>query len=238
LPPPAAFCLNHRLIFPDEHNPLCFTEEIVSDIFACGEFWALETVKACERSDERSLPTFYFVCWNILCGSEVHGHCQVTLTSRFAEGGVERLAHVQREYAARYEHDFFDDFVELHEALGLTVRRGEALVIPSLTPVKEREVWLLQKAEAPAHLPSDLLSLVRYVLKCLAVSAEAPCPAFNIGVAFPPLRPVPGWEAFPIVVRIVDRGWPMLGVCDWGTMEMYGSRIVATYPFTLATALT
>jgi len=68
----------------------------------------------------------------------------------------------------------------------------------------------------------------------LSETAEAPCPALNIAIAFPPLRPDPEWFNFPLVARVVDRGWPMLGVSDWGAMEMYGTRVVAMDPFTVA----
>lgn len=236
-PPQAAFCRHHRLIFTDGHNPLDFSAEVISNLFACGERWALDSLRPCDSRGEHHPPVFYFVSWNVLCGSVDHAHCQVTLTSRFAEGGVERLARVHREYDTHYQRNFFDDYVELHDALGLVVRCGDASAFPSLTPVKEREVWFVQNASTPAHLPFDLATLMSSVLRSLVASAEAPCPAFNIGVVFPPLRPVDGWRAFPIVARVVDRGWPTLGVTDWATMEMYGSRIVASDPFALAADL-
>lgn len=181
---------------------------------------------------------FYLVAWNVLCGSVIHAHSQVTLSAGFAEGGVQGLARGSRHYARHHGASLFEDLARVHEALGLATRHGEAVAFASLTPVKERETWLLgSPGDACAAMPEDLERLLCHVLARLVASCEAPRPALNIAVAFPPLRPVEGWEEFPIVARVVDRGWPLLGVADWGTMEMYGTRVVAADPFAVAQVL-
>lgn len=145
-PPDAAFAKHHCLVFPDEHDPLALRPLVVERMFAAAERWAL----AVEDEEE---PPFYFVTWNILCGSVIHGHLQATLNAQFAEGGVERLARIGREYAARHGADFFGDTILLHDELGLAVRQGRAVAFASLTPVRENELWIVQAADRPAHLP-------------------------------------------------------------------------------------
>jgi hypothetical protein len=36
---------------------------------------------------------------------------------------------------------------------------------------------------------------------------------------------------------VVDRGWPLAGVTDWGTMEIFGTRVVTSDPFRVAESL-
>ncbi len=230
LTPISRFARHHRVFFSAEHHPLPTRSmrAVIEQMFSCSERWALE-----EQDDRQSPLRFYFVAWNILCGSAIHGHIQASLTSAFAQASVEHLMRTRLDYAARYASDFFNDVAAVSDALGLAVRGGQAIAMPSLTPVKECEVWLLQPAVSPANLPEDLLSLMTRTMLRLADDGPA-CKAFNVAVAFPPLLPTAGWEGFPVFCRIVDRGWPLLGVPDWGAMEMFGTRIVANDPWHVA----
>ena len=104
----------------------------------------------------------------------------------------------------------------------------------ALTPVKERECLILARADVEWEELARALALVLHTLQ-----ADQPHGlfAFNMVIYSPPLVPATGWEDFPVFVRVVDRGWPLLGVPDIGSMEMYAESIVATDPFVLAGAL-
>lgn len=110
----------------------------------------------------------------------------------------------------------------------------KAVGFVSLTPVQRSEVWLLQQAKSPSHMPDVLLSLVRLALQGILALAEGIYPALNVGISFPSFHNEER-EHWPwIVVRMVDRGWPWLGVTDWATMEMFGTRVVDHDPFMVA----
>jgi len=56
--------------------------------------------------------------------------------------------------------------------------------------------------------------------------------SFNIGIIFPPLNKDEGWEDFPVIARIVDRGKLSNKTVDVGGMEMYArSNVIETDPY-------
>ena len=65
--------------------------------------------------------------------------------------------------------------------------------------------------------------------------------SFNLALWRPPLvtdgATAPGWDAFPTMVRIVDRGDPFSRPSDIGAMELYGTPIVGSDPYDVVTAL-
>ena len=46
-----------------------------------------------------------------------------------------------------------------------------------------------------------------------------------------------GWEDFPTVVRLVDRGDPFVRPSDIGAMELYGTPIVGSDPYDVIAAI-
>jgi len=61
--------------------------------------------------------------------------------------------------------------------------------------------------------------------------------AFNLGVAAPPLEKEEGWEGFPVLARVVDRGDPRTTASDIGSMELYASSVVSSDPLEVARIL-
>jgi hypothetical protein len=55
--------------------------------------------------------------------------------------------------------------------------------------------------------------------------------SFNLALWRPPLGEPSGWEWLPPIVRIVDRGDPLVRPSDIGAMELYGTPIVGTDPY-------
>jgi hypothetical protein len=61
--------------------------------------------------------------------------------------------------------------------------------------------------------------------------------AFNLGIAFPPLRADGAdWQDFPIVTRVSDRGNPLATSSDIGAIEFYATGCVTADPFEVAAA--
>jgi hypothetical protein len=61
--------------------------------------------------------------------------------------------------------------------------------------------------------------------------------SFNLGIAFPPLGDGAGWEEFPVIARMVDRGNTNNISSDISAMEFYGANVVNSDPWELAGAL-
>ena len=232
LDPRVKFDGYHTLIVFTEHNPLIYTEAAIASYLEAGAVWA----EACYRDSLRmdSDPAiFYLFTWNCLCGSHVHGHAQAVLHTRFPSPRLALLVDAARCYRAT-GNNYFDDLWLAHYSLGLGLEVGTARVMASLTPIKERECLILAQADDGWH---DLACALTLVLTTLQANLPHGLLSFNLAVHSAPLAPVAGWEDFPVLVRVADRGWPLLGVVDMASMELYAESIVANDPFILADAL-
>jgi hypothetical protein len=100
-------------------------------------------------------------------------------------------------------------------------------LLASLTPLKEKEVWLFADSLGP-----DLGEGIYRVLNCYV--QDLGVASFNVVLYMPPLAPVAeDWSGFPIIARIVDRGPLLNRTADMGAMELYASSVVASDPFKL-----
>jgi hypothetical protein len=170
--------------------------------------------------------------WNSLwkaASSIVHGHMQVLLRKEEHYPAVRRYRNTISHYNKEFGSSYFDDLFKVHESLGLGFRLGDVKIFASLTPIKEKEVFII------AHNNSTLESLAsafNHVLSRLVASGMS---SFNFAAYLPPLKHVGGWESFPVIMRIVDRGSLSSKTADMGSMEVYsGQSIVETDPFKVA----
>ena len=218
----------HGVVVFDEHHPLRFDRERVEDYLRTGVRWG---EKVLEIDPEA---TCWQLWWNALWragATMVHGHAQVVATHPPHHEHVERLRSAAASYRSRHGGDFFADLSRAHEVLGLARRLGSAVRFASLTPIKEREVWIVA-----ADLTGDFLDLVYVTLE--AFTRRLGIQSFNLSYMRPPLGTSgPEWAGFPHVVRIVDRGGLDSPMSDFGGFELYGAVGVSADPFALATAL-
>ena len=218
----------HGLVIFDEHNPLRFTQEQVSDYFDTAMQW----VRMAHCADTQA--RYPFVLWNCLWrsgASILHGHIQVTLTRGMHYARVEHLRRAALLYRIAHASDYFDDLFAIHEDLGLTARHGETRILSHLTPTKEKEVVLLSKC-----LDDDLKASIYRVLSCFV--EQMGVRSFNLALYMRPIDGVPeDWQEFPMVVRIVDRGDLRNKTADIGAMELYASSVVSSDPFAVARAV-
>jgi hypothetical protein len=226
----AAYDGYHGLAIFEDHSPLRFRRDEfsaaeVADLFATARAWA-EKCRA-EASDAR----FFFLMWNCLWkagASIIHGHAQMTVGRKFHYGKVDRLRRDALAYRARYESNYFDDFVAVHEALGLAARYGGVAALAHLTPAKEREIVLVADRFENRDLPEALW-------RALKVYARQDVKSYNLAVYMPPLGPPDSaWQGFPCLAHLVDRGDPAVKTADVGAMEMYASSVVSADPFAVA----
>jgi hypothetical protein len=220
----------HGVIVFDDHNPLHFTPEKVSDYVSVGLEWGEKALAADPEA------RYFFLMWNCLWragGSIIHGHAQATATRAMHYPKVERLRRTAAAYDAEHGSDYFDDLYRVHETLGLSLPAPEGVrAFANLTPVKEKELVLLGASLEEESLRRAVADALDGYTKGLGVSS------FNVAFYLPPLAPVEeDWSSFPVQVYLVDRGNPANRTSDIGAMELYAAPVIASDPFVVADGL-
>jgi hypothetical protein len=214
----------HGVVIYEDHNPLALSRETVVDYLDVAWRWGQAALEADPAA------RYFFFMWNCLWksgASILHGHAQVAATRGMHYAKVEHLRRAALDYQAAHGANFFEDLYAAHAVLGLTVERPGIQLLASLTPLKEKEVWLFADSLGP-----DLGEGIYRVLDCYVV--ELGVASFNVVLYVPPMAPVPeDWSGFPIIARIVDRGPLLNRTADMGAMELYASSVVASDPFKL-----
>jgi len=218
----------HCMIIFKDFNPLEFSREEIIDYLDTSWKWA-QTAHEFDPSAK-----YYFFLWNSLKkagASLAHGHAQVVLSRDAHYAKIEALRLAALRYKADYGSDYFDDLFQVHRDLGLALEKGGVKILAYLTPIKEKEMMLLSH-----NMSNSFKERVYEVLACFRDCMHVT--AFNLGIATPPLNSLPKeWENFPVIARIVDRGYPWDGSSDFGTMELYAASIVSSDPFQVAKEL-
>ncbi|MGN6810166.1 MAG: hypothetical protein ACTHMP_04780, partial [Thermomicrobiales bacterium] len=99
-----------------------------------------------------------------------------------------------------------------------------------LTPIKENELYLVAD-----RCDTTLAQALYQAVQCLI--SELGVTSFNVVLYHAPLDPAAdhgGWQNFPIVVRLVDRGDPTNRTADFGAMELYAASVISSDPFGVA----
>jgi hypothetical protein len=218
----------HAVIVFDEHHPLRFTADEVADYVETAQQWA----QRAQRADPQACYPFFL--WNCLWrsgASILHGHAQMVLTRGMHYARVERWRQAAQRYREMHGTNYFSDLVAVHRALGLAVDYGTAVILPSLTPFKEKETHIISP-----HLDEDCTSALYHLLSTFVEKLGVQ--SFNLALYQPPLADTPeDWEGFPFVFRILDRGNLNSNTSDVGAMEFFAQSVVATDPFRVADAL-
>ncbi len=226
----------HGVVVFDEHNPLVFSSEEVSDYMDTALAWARKA-----HDVDREARYFFFM-WNCLWksgASILHGHAQMTLSRDMHYARVEHLRRSALRYQETHGVNYFDDLYTVHKALGLTLENGHTRILAYLTPIKEKEVLLISE-ELDQDLKDSIYKVLKGFVERLGVQS------FNLALYHKPFdftqdRPIAeveeDWSGFPVVVRIVDRGDPNNKTADIGAMELYAASVIASDPFRVAEAL-
>ena len=220
----------HGVVVFDDHDPLAFSPEKVSDYISVGLRWGR---KALEVDPESK---YFFLMWNCLWragGSIIHGHAQATATRGMHYPKVESLRRASLSYGAEHGSGYFDDLHAVHDALGLSIPVPDGVrAFASLVPIKEKEVVLIGRSLEDENLRLAVARVLEGFTQKLGVRS------FNAAFYVPPLATAEeDWSGFPVVVRLVDRGEPASRTSDMGAMELYAASVVASDPFRVAEAL-
>ena len=176
----------HSLIIFDEHNPLEIKKEWIEDYLRTAERWFEEVCKA----EEKELQKFFM--WNCLWrsgASIIHGHIQLT-ASRMRYGKLEVLEKVAADYKREFNTDYIEDLYKVHKSLGLVKENEGERILFYLTPVKEKEIFVISKARRSDEMADTIYKLVS---NYLALGVQS----FNLAIF--------QLEDYHIA-RLVDRG--------------------------------
>jgi hypothetical protein len=227
----------HGVVIFDEHDPLAVDGAALADALGVARAWAARAHAADPAARH------FFLLWNCLWragASVVHAHLQMTLGRGMAHAGVERWRAAAQRYFYATGRAYFADLAAAHRALGLGARWGAVEVFASLTPVKERELVLLAPVEAWTDRANGSGSdaaeaaLAEGLAKLIAVYRRMGVLALNLAIFGRPLGNGAGWEGFPTVARLTDRGDPLSTTADVAALELFGSSVVAADPFAVA----
>ncbi len=221
----------HGLVIFDEHDPLHFTREAVSDYIDTALAWAHKA----HHTDPQA--RYFLFLWNCLWksgASIIHGHAQMTLSRDMHYCRVEALRRAALVYRQRHGSSYFDDLYAIHQDLGLTFGPESIRAMAYLTPVKEKEIILMADEITPA-LKDELYRVLCHFTQKMNVLS------FNVALHMPPLTGPANldedWDGFPVMIRVVDRGDLSSKSADFGGMELYAQSVIGTDPFYVARAL-
>lgn len=217
----------HGVIIFNNTDPWDFGCREVADYFETGLRWMQE---AHRYDGEACYGFFLWNCTHRAGASIQHGHAQVLLSKGRHMAKVEQLRNAAAVYGDKYQADYFSDLYMVHQALGLGWQRGGVRMMSHLNAVKQHEVMLLAD-----RLDDSFAECIYCVLAGYRDRLQVK--SFNLALAFPPLVDVPGWDGFPLVARIVDRGNTADLSSDFSAMELYGASVVTSDPFHTAEIL-
>ena len=204
----------HSLIIFNEHNPLEMKMEWVEDYLRTGERWFEEV----SNLEKKKLQKFFL--WNCLWrsgASIIHGHIQLT-ASLMRYGKLEVLEKAAAGYKREFNTDYIEDLYRVHEGLGLAKENKGERILFYLTPVKEKEIFVISKARKSDEMADTIYKLLRSYLNMGVQS-------FNLAI-------------FQLgdyhIARLVDRGSLEDRNSDIGAMELYAASVISSDPFKLA----
>jgi hypothetical protein len=243
----------HGLVIFDEPHPLRFDQAQLSDYLDTAWRW----IATAHTHDPEAI--YPLIVWNCLPKSgatQMHGHMQIFLGRGLPYARAELWRRAARIYRAEYGAGYFDELFAVHQALGLALPHDDQRAFVHLTPLRSREVVILAASDGGrggtaldspisiyggstvsaldplASLADALYAILRNLIDLQGMRA------FNLGIAFPPLRADGAdWDGFPIVARVADRGDPLAASSDLGAIEFYATGCVTADPFEVATLL-
>ena len=217
----------HCVVVFNNPDPLDFGCSEVADYIETGWSWAK---KAHNFDPLARYCVFLWNCANRAGASIRHGHAQVILGRGSHYARVEHLRAAALEYEEKFGANYFEDLFRAHEALGLAWKSGDVKTMVYLTAIKQNEVMVLSPA-----LTKPFTNAIYGVLESFRDKLNVK--SFNVGIVFPALGDSAGWEGFPLVARMVDRGDTGNASSDLSAMEFYAANVVNSDPWQTAEAI-
>ena len=217
----------HCVIIFKNADPLDFGCNEVADYIETGRRW----MQVAHNYDPAARYGLFVWNCNYRAGASIsHGHAQVMLGRGSHYTRIEYLRKAALNYSHMYSGSYFDDLFDVHKALGLGCNDGIAKVMACLTPLKDSEVMIISDS-----LSGDMKEAVYRVLASFRDQMKVT--SFNLGIAFPPIGVEQGWEGFPVIARMLDRGDAGNMSSDISAMELWGANVISSDPFETALVL-
>lgn len=154
----------HSLILSRNHNPMNLTNDELLDMFNVATAWYQKANKIDKKAE---YPEMIWDAMPKSGASQVHTHFQVSLGAKSYYGGMRRYLDASRRYFDLNKRNYFDDFILLHKALGLTYSLDDATLIANLIPVKEQEFIIIG-----TNSEKGLKSLVTLLHQTIGISVK------------------------------------------------------------------
>ncbi|KAL3852112.1 hypothetical protein ACJMK2_015795 [Sinanodonta woodiana] len=211
----------HSLVLTRTHHPLNWTMVQFADLYNTAQKWFF---RAHIENAEYKFPS---LIWDLLPhagASQIHPHLHVFLDRVRYQGAMENWRTAAREYAQKNKRDFFQDMIDLHAMLGLSVQYGKAIAFANLVPKKENEIVVI--SEEPNE---DFSKLLYFVLRAFIDDMQLLC--FSSGVAYPSLDSGKDEDRIPVFARLVTRGAVAEIRSDVSSLELFAATNANTDPF-------
>ncbi|PSN58498.1 hypothetical protein C0J52_00771 [Blattella germanica] len=157
--------------------------------------------------------------------SQFHPHAHGFLATNYLSH-MKVQSKASSDYKDENDSEYWNDFIEIHHALGLTVRFGDAIAVSPLTPVREHEVMIFSNQPS-----TDLFRLYYYVIQAYYQKVRRMC--FSTGIAFPTMCPGNNKDSLPAMVRIGTRGQCNSYTNDVSSLELYLMQNVHMDPYVI-----
>eukprot|EP01060_Flectonema_neradi_P006080 TRINITY_DN1405_c1_g1_i1.p1 TRINITY_DN1405_c1_g1~~TRINITY_DN1405_c1_g1_i1.p1 ORF type:complete len:423 (+),score=39.47 TRINITY_DN1405_c1_g1_i1:85-1353(+) len=209
----------HSLLISKEHDPLKFDLAAISDYLQTASKY-FSKVHSVDPS--AVAPHLMWDSTGRASASQMHQHMQMSISTHYYTK-AQILRDQSMEYSNQFGRSLFVDMASVHHQLGLLIRRGDAVLMSHLTPVKERELIVVGSTKSKEF--AELLYLALRGLIDVAGTRS-----FSCAIVFESLD---NMDNTPGLARCIDRGAPQDVRNDVGAMEFYGSNNVGQDPFEL-----
>jgi len=233
----AKYDANHGMVIFREHHPHHFGRQQIRDYVRTALSWLHRTHK------ENPNLKYPFIMWNCLGSagaSLVHGHLHMLANPFGFYARQSLLVDVTNKYRnGKKDKDYWRDWSAVHNQVGLAVPSGNIMIVAAITPVKEKEVVILDHKSMGMDVSDEATDALTDVLRTFIDSLGVL--SFNVGIYLPPFDAMD--YRLPLIIRCVDRGDPSppppgkSKTADMGGMELYGSPVVSFDPFKVIAAL-
>lgn len=156
----------HGLILSRNHNPVALSKPEFLDMFNTAILW----FKKVRTLDNNALHPA--VLWDVMPksgASQVHPHFQLSIGPK-NYGGMRRWLEASKHYYNKNNRNFYEDFILIHRALGLTYRYKNAVIIANLIPIKEQEFYLIAENSESGY--KNLATLLHKTIKIMVDDYE------------------------------------------------------------------
>ena len=228
----AKYDANHGMVIFKPHHPHRFGGSHVRDYLRVAKKW-FQTM----HENDKSLK-YPFIMWNCLGSagaSLVHGHLHMLINPQGFYGRQALMVSA----AKNYKRDYWKDLIETHKQVQLGVEYKGIHLVATMTPVKEKEVMIVdsrpQVKDDDGTFAEALTLVLRTFIDALGVLS------FNVGIYLPPFADEK--YGLPVIARCVDRGDPSplppgrSKTGDVGGMELYGSSVISSDPYKVIEAI-